>query len=267
MGVDKPNIRFVHHFDISETLDSYYQEIGRAGRDREPATACLFYRAEDLGLRRFQATPAAVSQGDVLRVIRVLRRTVGPIARPELARGARLSQRRLEAVVQPLEDMNLLGMTPAGEVQGLGARDEQEEPDWLAAATEVIARHDRRQRIEQSRVTMVRGYAELQTCRREYLLNYRGEVFHAPCGACDNDISGRTAAATTAATASAVAQNGTGSASLNFTLEDAVRHTRWGTGRIVRVEADRIVVLFDDVGYRTLATAAVVEQGLLTRVA
>jgi ATP-dependent DNA helicase RecQ len=257
----------VHHFDISETLDSYYQEIGRAGRDREPATACLFYRAEDLGLRRFQATLASVSEGDVLRVIRVLRRTVGPIARPDLARGARLSQRKLEAVVQPLEDMNLLVTTPTGEVQGLGARDEREEPDWLRAATEVIARHDRRHRIEQSRVTMVRGYAELQTCRREYLLNYLGEEFLAPCGACDNCISGRTAVAMMAASAAAAAHNGSAPGSHTFTLEDLVRHTRWGTGRIVRVEADRVVVLFDEVGYRTLATAAVVEQGLLTRVA
>ncbi|MGG7378016.1 hypothetical protein ACQ7B2_04400, partial [Escherichia coli] len=50
-----PNIRFVHHFDIAESVDSYYQEIGRAGRDDEPARAVLFYRSEDVGLRRFFA--------------------------------------------------------------------------------------------------------------------------------------------------------------------------------------------------------------------
>src|SRR4051812_17347786 len=55
MGIDKPNIRFVHHFDVSESVDSYYQELGRAGRDGEPARAVLFYRPEDLGLRRFFA--------------------------------------------------------------------------------------------------------------------------------------------------------------------------------------------------------------------
>jgi ATP-dependent DNA helicase RecQ len=47
MGIDKPNIRFVHHHDTSESVDSYYRELGRAGRDGEPARAVLFYRAAE----------------------------------------------------------------------------------------------------------------------------------------------------------------------------------------------------------------------------
>jgi ATP-dependent DNA helicase RecQ len=55
MGVDKPNVRFVFHSEPADSVDSYYQEIGRAGRDGSAARALLFYRMEDLGLRRFFA--------------------------------------------------------------------------------------------------------------------------------------------------------------------------------------------------------------------
>src|SRR3954468_20370103 len=55
MGVDKPNVRFVFHSEPAESVDAYYQEIGRAGRDGSAAEAVLFFRSEDLGLRRFFA--------------------------------------------------------------------------------------------------------------------------------------------------------------------------------------------------------------------
>lgn len=71
MGIDKPDIRFVLHAQVPESPDTYYQEIGRAGRDGEPATAVLFYRPEDLSLGRFFAG-GVPKEKDVRRLVAAL---------------------------------------------------------------------------------------------------------------------------------------------------------------------------------------------------
>jgi ATP-dependent DNA helicase RecQ len=98
---------------------------------------------------------------------------------------------------------------------------------------------------------MMRGYADMIACRREYILNYFGEVYAPPCDNCDNCLSGLSGAKPAAAQP--------------FPINGKVVHKVWGPGLVMRYAGDTMVVLFDSVGYRTLAIDLVMREGLLAR--
>ncbi|MFL5644185.1 MAG: helicase-related protein, partial [Chloroflexota bacterium] len=249
MGIDKPDVRFVHHLDVSESLDAYHQEIGRAGRDGEEADARLFYRPADLGLRRFQAAPAAFEEADVRAVLRVLGRSEsGASDIAGLSRAPRRSRRRIDAIVGRLEELGVVEVTADGSVRMSGG----DRPPVATVVRDAVAGQDRRRAIEKSRVDMIRGYAEAAGCRRAFLLGYFGEPFDPPCGACDRCLAGLVPDGTAATDDLA-----------GFSVNDRVRHVTFGSGLVTAVEPDRVTVAFDAVGYRTLSVETVEDQGLL----
>jgi ATP-dependent DNA helicase RecQ len=253
MGIDKPDVRFVVHADVSDSVDSYYQEIGRAGRDGEPALALLLYRSEDLGLRAFFASGGP--DGDTLtKVAAAVREHEEPVPAPELREELGLSRTRLTNAVNLLEQAGPVEVTDDGEL----AYAEPDVPVRAAVhAAEEVA--EARRRMDRSRVEMMRGYAETTGCRRQFLLGYFGEELPEPCGNCDTCADGTAGAGENEQDVARVESL--------FPLNARVEQREWGAGVVMRPEGDRVTVLFEQVGYRTLAVRALEADPELLRVA
>jgi ATP-dependent DNA helicase RecQ len=264
MGIDKPNVRFVIHADIPESLDAYYQEIGRSGRDGEPAAAMLHYRSEDLGLRKFFTT-SPPDPDSLLAVLKALKSAGGPTPRSALVELTAMPARRITGLVNQLEEA---GAVTAGK-RGVRLASKEKFPALVRTA---VGLSEARQNVEHSRLAMMRAYAETDGCRRQFLLGYFGEELPRPCGNCDTCTE--TAARENAGEATRHDGGRPGSvpdvtgaadpaAAEAFPLQSTVVHKEWGPGLVMRHEDDVITVLFEQEGYKTLSSSAVIENELL----
>ena len=239
MGIDKADVRWVFHSEVSESLDAYYQEIGRAGRDGEPAEAKLFYRSQDLGLRRFFSAGGHVEVDEIAQVLDAV--TSGVTDPAELQEATDLSATKLAGALARLEEAGAVEVRPSGAVERAGA-------DSAAAVRSAAEEAEKRRVLDRSRVDMMRGYAEADGCRRHYVLSYFGEPFEPPCGRCDNCEAGR---------GEPVPDD------VPFAVGARVAHDQWGEGVVQRYDDEVVVVLFDEVGYKTLALDVLRERRLL----
>jgi ATP-dependent DNA helicase RecQ len=169
-----------------------------------------------------------------------------PIDTRALREGLRLSQTRLMHILTRLEELEVIDTLPTGEVARKKGTFE------LDKVAEVVVQSNKSHRqFEHSRVEMMRGYADVEDCRRGYLLNYFGEEYSEPCGYCDNCDRGIVVEEDEFA--------------MPFPLNSKVVHKTWGEGLIVRYEGDKMIVLFETVGYKSLSVDIVRERGLLER--
>jgi ATP-dependent DNA helicase RecQ len=182
MGVDKPDIRFVAHFDVPRSLEAYYQEIGRAGRDGQPSYALLLFNFADVMMQRRMIDAGRPSR-DLVESAWEAARRLRQGSLDELARACGVSPSELSGAVRLLES--------AGHVERGRSRDGQ-----FAVLTPSVAARDlavdfellelRVGRERQMLERLVR-FADTRGCRRQNLLKYFGDS-DAPrgCEACES---------------------------------------------------------------------------------
>ena len=204
MGINKPNLRYVVHYDLPASLEAYYQEAGRAGRDGEPARAILIYDPRDRNIQSFfigGSVPSETSLRDLWDDIRKVIRTkerdnradgadgkVHTLSIGEVAKIRNLPMARVRPLLAALEQAGGVALLSGnGDNHDVATFRKLHVPGRRLLLD--MKKLQARKQYEQSRLDMMLRYASTRDCRRKLLLGYFGEEYNREnCGACDNCI-------------------------------------------------------------------------------
>ena len=226
LGIDAPEVRFVLHTDAPETVDAYVQEIGRAGRDGEPAVATLHVVGGRASRRRF-AAGRSVPDVDLCAAVAAISR---PTPLTELRRTLGASDGRTLQAIRLLEPLGVVRLT-ADMVVEPGDRD-------LSRSTAHVQAHlEQRATLLRTRRHMVDWYADGDGCRWAALTAYLEAAEIGACGHCD--VCRRSGHRRRPAPRHGGRRR--------------VTHPEFGEGAVVNDDDDEVTVLFDTAGFRTLS--------------
>jgi ATP-dependent DNA helicase RecQ len=183
LGIDKPDIRYVVHFQTPASLEQYVQEAGRAGRDGRQSHCILLHHFDDRDIHEFLLGQSRVRPQQLFQLVKALVAYVEEGRFPDiidLAASAQLAQRVTSAVVAVLESASLVEITTEKYVRPLIHPDE-----LVDKARRLTEQFQRLRKLDTERLDAIEAYASQEECRAQMLRSYFGVAAGSECGACD----------------------------------------------------------------------------------
>lgn len=197
MGIDRADLRFVAHFDIPGSLEAYYQEAGRAGRDGEAAECELLFNYADTRVQEFFIDGSNPSETLIRRVYLLLQRLTDEQGEIEMSIqdiAARLDNENNEmAVHSALMVLDRAGVIerydiPGKRIRGTRLLQKDLKPFRLPIDHASLQEKEKRDR---AKLKAMIEYAYARECRQRVLLRYFGDTANQGCGVCDRCQSTR----------------------------------------------------------------------------